>query len=181
MRLIVKHWKIILQNRRKENSKRSVTNLWLHSCLKNMWHNWSDAKLMYQANMHQNQIGDVIRLLALYSLSWYVFWWFWSSPWLYSRFYIDELRNRFSSWRWFHFRWFDIKGFGAAFLILITLISTILIVTSLSWIRMGSPWFKCDLLTSNACSGYIWCFWRLFEKRKILKMKLKVWNGERQF
>ena len=112
MRLIVKHWKIISQNRRKENSKRSVTNLWLHSCLRNylkwlIW--WIGLKCI------KNQIGDVIRLLVLYSLSWYVFWWFWSSLWRFSPFYIEELRNRFSSWRWFHFRWFGIIEFYTAF------------------------------------------------------------------
>ena len=112
MRLIVKHWKIISQNRRKENSKRSVTNLWLHSCLRNylkwlIW--WIGLKCI------KNQIGDVIRLLVLYSLSWYVFWWFWSSLWRFSPFYIEELRNRFSSWRWFYFRLFGIKKFDVAF------------------------------------------------------------------
>ena len=51
MRHIVKHWKIISQNTRKESNKRSVTNLWLHLCginyhaSKIIWHDWCDAMM----------------------------------------------------------------------------------------------------------------------------------------
>ena len=110
MRHIVKHWKIISQNTRKESNKRSVTNLWLHLCginyhaSKIIWHDWCDAMMSLNLRLGwkyirlkciKNQSGDVIRLSASYFSSWYVFWWFWSLPSLCFRFYIDERRNWF--------------------------------------------------------------------------------------